>query len=515
VKRSTVVMKTFILALVLFVLSLGYFSTDIQWSDSYDEIAWRIRVGIPLPVATYAEVSLGEDVSASEAAEWQPGLTVHWLPVALSLCIAILLAAVVYRFFIPQLLRSVKIPRRDLAASLVLLAAAGLVAGAVAMNPWEEAPPYLHPVLIISFIVIVVCVACWRYGSYLYAVCASLLAWHSFLLVMCVWQFIDEEHFEGLGVLENLLGVIVLSSGTLVLAMLVTVVRRTLAKKATGSALPVAAGPKPVRAGKVIRSSWGAYRRSLPLLLSIAAVGLAFPVLRGALVLTGVSALWWAGQALWLPGIVVGLWSGVAMIIAASERHMGRSLTLRDCFVKVEGRFLAYATTTVLYLLICIAGFLALIVPGMFCGTILSLGACVAVLEGKGASSAFRRSRHLIRGSFWRVFLVMLLPAALLAVGIVAACVLWQQHAAWARVWLAVYRIFLWPFWTMVHVVLYRELEERDADAVSTSPTERRSPTSGKLGCLLGVLAVVGLVAIIIGLVVFWIGFSAQLVWRD
>ena len=151
---------------------------------------------------------------------------------------------------------------------------------------------------------------------------------------------------------------------------------------AVSSPLPDMTVCSPVKPGNVIRLSWALCKHNLPLLLSIAAIGQGLVVFRLALGMTGVGALWWVAETLRLPGIVVSLWSGVAMIIAASARHRGRRVTLRECFVEVEGRFLFYTMATVFYVLICCAGLLALVVPGVIYGTILSLGGYVAVLEG-------------------------------------------------------------------------------------------------------------------------------------
>ncbi|HMG28195.1 MAG TPA: hypothetical protein VKH36_15430 [Acidimicrobiia bacterium] len=53
---------------------------------------------------------------------------------------------------------------------------------------------------------------------------------------------------------------------------------------------------------------------------------------------------------------------------------------------------------------------LALLVPGMIFFTFYSLVGPVLVMEDRKVRSAFRRSRQLVRGHFWLVFLLVTLP---------------------------------------------------------------------------------------------------------
>lgn len=55
-----------------------------------------------------------------------------------------------------------------------------------------------------------------------------------------------------------------------------------------------------------------------------------------------------------------------------------------------------------------VVGLLLLIVPGLLFFTWFSLTAPVITLEGKGVRAALRRSRDLVRGSFWRVAGILL-----------------------------------------------------------------------------------------------------------
>jgi hypothetical protein len=64
----------------------------------------------------------------------------------------------------------------------------------------------------------------------------------------------------------------------------------------------------------------------------------------------------------------------------------------------------------VLLALLTILFSLALFIPGIIFFTFHSLVGPVVVMEGRKVRSAFRRSRQLVRGHFWLVFLLVTLP---------------------------------------------------------------------------------------------------------
>ena len=72
----------------------------------------------------------------------------------------------------------------------------------------------------------------------------------------------------------------------------------------------------------------------------------------------------------------------------------------------------------ILFALIVLAGLVLLVVPGVVFFVWFSLAGVVVKVEGKGVRDSLRRSRELVRGSFWRVFAVVV-PAELLSTAVV------------------------------------------------------------------------------------------------
>lgn len=61
-------------------------------------------------------------------------------------------------------------------------------------------------------------------------------------------------------------------------------------------------------------------------------------------------------------------------------------------------------------------GLLALVIGAIYVGVLLSLATPAYVLEGGGIRAAMRRSRELVRGSWWRVLWVLLLAAVVTSI---------------------------------------------------------------------------------------------------
>jgi hypothetical protein len=125
------------------------------------------------------------------------------------------------------------------------------------------------------------------------------------------------------------------------------------------------------------------------------------------------------------------------------------------------GRLIA---VDVLFSSIVAAGLLALVVPGLVFFTWFALAAAAVKLENRGVLSAFRRSRELVRGSFWRVFAV-LVPLTLVtnaltdAAGALATAVLGDTLVAdWVGSALA--GVSLTPLYAVAVVVVAYELIE-------------------------------------------------------
>jgi hypothetical protein len=159
-------------------------------------------------------------------------------------------------------------------------------------------------------------------------------------------------------------------------------------------------------AGGVIRSVFHIYVEQAPVLMPAAAA---------VFVVTGIvaAALLAASPALALVGAVVGLVATMVftgmVVELVSDLQDGR----RDASA---GQLLRAVRPVIGQLIIVgivagvgiVVGFVLLIVPGLILITVWSVVAPVVVLERPPGLGALRRSRELVRGSGWQVFLVIL-----------------------------------------------------------------------------------------------------------
>jgi hypothetical protein len=103
-------------------------------------------------------------------------------------------------------------------------------------------------------------------------------------------------------------------------------------------------------------------------------------------------------------------YSGVAAGIVGQTRSGTRRSVIQVARTLPYGRLIA---VDLLFAVVVVAGLVALVVPGLVFYVWFALVAAVVEIEDRGVVAAFRRSRELIRGSFWRVVAV-LVPLELL-----------------------------------------------------------------------------------------------------
>lgn len=98
-----------------------------------------------------------------------------------------------------------------------------------------------------------------------------------------------------------------------------------------------------------------------------------------------------------------------ATIFAVSDLYLGRSVSVRGSFGKVRGKVLRVLGVMFLTSLIVLAGFVALIVPGLILLARTAVAVPAAMLEDKYAGEAVGRSMDLTKGYALQTFLVFLL----------------------------------------------------------------------------------------------------------
>lgn len=208
----------------------------------------------------------------------------------------------------------------------------------------------------------------------------------------------------------------------------------------------------------------------------------------------------WILSGLSLTGIFIYEWSVIALIIAVSHRCSGHETTFRECLIQTKGRYWRVIGVEVQCFLIFVVGLLLLVVPGIYWGTLFSLAALAAVLETRKNISSLRMSKELVKGSFWKVFLIGLIMLALGSSLEFATFGLSKISQNLATIAQEVFAIFYFPFSGAVGTVLYLRLKENKQAHVALRK-EEPVRTRGKiwLGCL-GALGLVAAVAVLIAL---------------
>jgi hypothetical protein len=120
-----------------------------------------------------------------------------------------------------------------------------------------------------------------------------------------------------------------------------------------------------------------------------------------------------------IAGAVAFLFSVGATVYAVSEIYTGRQTSIRESLRRVRGKTGIIFGVLFLSGLIMVAGFIALIIPGIYLMCRICVATPAALLEDIGASDSIRRSFDLTRGFAGRAFMIYMLYFAMVW-GIVA-----------------------------------------------------------------------------------------------
>jgi hypothetical protein len=146
----------------------------------------------------------------------------------------------------------------------------------------------------------------------------------------------------------------------------------------------------------------------LPLLARSSAAGRMQP---------GVAAAAIGGGLLGLIAIFAGsiafLFAVGATVYAVSEIYTGRQTSIRESFARVRGKTGLIFGVLFISGLILVAGFIALIVPGIYLMCRICVATPAALLEDLGAADSIRRSFDLTRDFAGRGFMIYLLYFAM------------------------------------------------------------------------------------------------------
>jgi len=144
-----------------------------------------------------------------------------------------------------------------------------------------------------------------------------------------------------------------------------------------------------------------------------------------------------------------------------------------EAFRAVRERGPAVLGTAIVSMLILTAGFLLLVIPGIYLSFTFMVVYQVVTLEGKSGIGALQRSWELMRGSWWRGFRLMTLVGLGLGVASISLALVWSLVPALRTLGEASLQAIAYAYTTAVLVLLYDDLRARadeDAAAVSEAP---------------------------------------------
>jgi hypothetical protein len=99
--------------------------------------------------------------------------------------------------------------------------------------------------------------------------------------------------------------------------------------------------------------------------------------------------------------------------VVVGRAVLGRPLDFAEVWQELRPRLLPLLGLTVVYTLMVVIGLLACVLPGIWLAVVFGLAAPALVFERCGVGQAFTRSRALVKGSWWRVFGILLLSTAI------------------------------------------------------------------------------------------------------
>ena len=169
-------------------------------------------------------------------------------------------------------------------------------------------------------------------------------------------------------------------------------------------------------------------------------------------------------------GLLFGIFAGAATIWAVAQQYTGQEIDVGECYRRAWGRVISLVAAVFILAVVligCAVLMLVLVgIPLFFYVLVIWFFAWQAIImERKGPIEALRRSRGLVRGSWWRVFgIVIVFGVIVLALQIPALIlggILGRFSGAAGNVVLAAARVLTFPIGSIGATLLYLDLRVR------------------------------------------------------
>ena len=191
---------------------------------------------------------------------------------------------------------------------------------------------------------------------------------------------------------------------------------------------------------------------------------------------TGIIAGAIVGMLVLVVSLIAYLLSQGGTVFAVSEIYLGRNITIAESFRRVSGELLSLFGVVVLNGLATLAGFICLIIPGIYILCRLIVCVPAALVENIGARDSLERSFELTRDNAGRAFVILLLyfAVAFAAAGLFAwpflimVAIVAQKDPSQMMLWLQltqvgsfVANVLVTPILTIASAILYYDLRVR------------------------------------------------------
>ena len=169
----------------------------------------------------------------------------------------------------------------------------------------------------------------------------------------------------------------------------------------------------------ILDTIFSLYRNHFRLIFGICIVY--FVLMLGLNLLMGISTFYFSnsglsGMAIGIPlittwiTILISLFSIGALLFAGGQSYLGRQITAGTAFRQIARRFWSYLGSNILYMLVI--GLLAITIIGIpfaiYFAARWGFYAQAVLIEETSVTHALRRSSELVKGTWWRVFGILL-----------------------------------------------------------------------------------------------------------
>ncbi|MGE5381046.1 MAG: hypothetical protein ACM3NT_08285 [Methylocystaceae bacterium] len=171
--------------------------------------------------------------------------------------------------------------------------------------------------------------------------------------------------------------------------------------------------------GSAIKFGWETVKSKFWFLVGIYLVVSIINSLPG--ILTGTKIVAEDGSAFWIVQIltwIISLITTMGTIRISLNLYDNREVHFSDLFNNYQP-FLRMLGTTILIGIICMVGFILLVIPGIIAALRLQFAVFLVVDEGLGPVEAIKKSWVLTRGSAWNLFLFWLLTVLVVILGFI------------------------------------------------------------------------------------------------